>query len=77
MIFIVTLTQGAPAFPVIIIALVPLRLLVMRRWWDRETLRFVDAWACREGGPEGEEDAGARLEVAEGDREGEQGVVGV
>lgn len=77
MIFIVTLTQGAPAFPVIIIALVPLRLLAMRRWWDRETLRFVDAWACREGGPEDEEDALARLEVAEGDGEGEQGAVGV
>jgi len=28
----------------------------MKRWWGRETLRFVDAWACREGGPEDEED---------------------
>jgi len=37
----------------------------------------VDAWACREGGPEDEEDAGSRLEVVEGETEGEQGVVGV
>lgn len=37
----------------------------------------MDAWACREGGPEDEEDAGARLEVAEGDGEGGQEVVGV
>jgi hypothetical protein len=55
-IFIVTLTRGAPAFPVLIIALVPFRLLVMKRWWPREVLRFVDAWACREGTPEDEED---------------------
>ena len=55
-ILIVTLTPGAPVFPVIIIALVPIRLLVMKRFWNRETLRFVDAWACREGTPEDEED---------------------
>ncbi|KAJ5104932.1 hypothetical protein NUU61_002279 [Penicillium alfredii] len=55
-IFIVTLTKGAPAFPVLIIALVPFRLLVMKRWWHREVLRFVDAWACREGTPEDDED---------------------
>lgn len=55
-IFIVTLTQGAPAFPVLIIALVPFRLLVMNKWWPREVLRFVDAWACREGTPEDDED---------------------
>jgi hypothetical protein len=55
-IFILTLTRGAPAFPVLIIALVPFRLLVMKRWWPREVLRFVDAWACREGTPEDEED---------------------
>ncbi|KAJ5191283.1 HCO3- transporter family protein [Penicillium cinerascens] len=47
-IFILTLTRGAPAFPILIIALVPFRLLVMKRWWPREVLRFVDAWACRE-----------------------------
>lgn len=55
-IFIVTLTQAAPAFPVLIILLVPFRLLVMKRWWPREVLRFVDAWACREGTPEDDED---------------------
>ena len=59
-IFIVTLTRGAPAFPVLIIALVPFRLLVMKRWWPREALRFVDAWACREGTPEDDEDARAK-----------------
>ena len=51
-IFIVTLTKGAPAFPVIIIALVPLRLLLMNRIWNKKTLRFVDEWACRDGAPE-------------------------
>ncbi|KAJ5176669.1 uncharacterized protein N7482_002546 [Penicillium canariense] len=56
-IFIVTLTRGAPAFPVLIIALVPFRLLIMKKWWPREVLRFVDAWACREGTPEDDEDA--------------------
>lgn len=29
----------------------------MNRWWPREVLRFVDAWACREGTPEDDEDA--------------------
>lgn len=56
-VFILTLTRGAPAFPVLIIALVPFRLLVMKKWWPREVLRFVDAWACREGTPEDDEDA--------------------
>lgn len=55
-IFIVTLTRGVPAFPIIIIALVPIRLLLMNRLWHRETLRFVDAWACRDGTPEDDED---------------------
>jgi hypothetical protein len=55
-IFYVTLTVAAPAFPVIIIACVPVRLLVMNRIWGRETLRFVDAWACKEGTPEDDED---------------------
>ena len=55
-IFIVTLTKGAPAFPVIIVALIPTRLLLMNKLWSRETLRFVDAWACREGTPEDDED---------------------
>ena len=61
-IFIVTLTKGAPAFPVIIIALVPARLLLMNNLWSRETLRFVDAWACRDGTPEDDEDRKAAVE---------------
>lgn len=64
-IFIVTLTKGAPAFPVLIIALVPIRLLLMNRMWHRETLRFVDAWACREGTPEDDEDSKAASEEVE------------
>ncbi|KAL2013701.1 hypothetical protein VTN00DRAFT_1226 [Thermoascus crustaceus] len=59
-IFILTLTRAAPAFPVLIIALVPFRLLVMKRWWRRDVLRFVDAWACREGTPEDDEDERAK-----------------
>jgi hypothetical protein len=55
-IFIVTLTKGGPVFPIIIILLVPFRLLVMNRMWKREYLRYVDAWACRDGTPEDEED---------------------
>ncbi|KAJ5034905.1 uncharacterized protein L3040_008173 [Drepanopeziza brunnea f. sp. 'multigermtubi'] len=55
-IFYVTLTVAAPAFPVIIIALVPTRLLLMNKIWSRDTLRLVDAWACRDGTPEDEED---------------------
>jgi hypothetical protein len=54
-IFIVTLTKAGPAFPIIIIALVPVRLKVMNRVWNREVLRYVDAWACREGTVEDEE----------------------
>ncbi|KAF2085224.1 hypothetical protein K490DRAFT_75277 [Saccharata proteae CBS 121410] len=55
-IFIITLTSAGPAFPVIIICLVPLRLLLMNRIWNREVLRYVDAWACRDGCPEDDED---------------------
>lgn len=44
-----TLTVAAPAFPVVIIAFVPFRLLVMGRWWDGEVLAHVDGWACRPG----------------------------
>ncbi|KAE8378598.1 Alpha/Beta hydrolase protein [Aspergillus bertholletiae] len=66
-IFIVTLTRGAPAFPVLIVALVPFRLLVMKRWWPREVLRFVDAWACREGTPEDDEDAESKKDKLSGD----------
>lgn len=53
-IFIVTLTVAGPAFPLIIAALVPFRLLVMGRIWSKDILRFVDRWACREGTPEDE-----------------------
>ena len=55
-IFIVSLTKGAPAFPLLIIAFVPIRLLVAKRVWKRSTLRAVDRWACREGGPEEDDD---------------------
>ena len=54
-IFVVTLTKGAPAFPIIIIILVPVRLLLLNKMWNRETLRYVDTWACRDGGPEDED----------------------
>lgn len=56
-IFIVTLTIAGPAFPVLIIALVPARLFLMNRVWNRETLRYVDGWACRNGTPEDDEDS--------------------
>ncbi|KAL1639709.1 hypothetical protein SLS58_007607 [Diplodia intermedia] len=55
-IFIVTLTKAGPAFPIIIILLVPIRLHFMNRIWNREILRYVDAWACRDGAPEDDED---------------------
>ena len=54
-IFIVTLTKGAPAFPIAIIALVPIRLQLMNKIWGNATLRYVDAWACRDGTPEDDE----------------------
>ncbi|KAL9072357.1 MAG: hypothetical protein Q9161_003676 [Pseudevernia consocians] len=54
--------KGAPAFPVIIIALVPARLLLMNKLWSRETLRLVDTWACRDGTPEDDEDRNAATE---------------
>ncbi|POR39282.1 Uncharacterized protein TPAR_00511 [Tolypocladium paradoxum] len=57
-VFGITLTVAAPAFPLVIIALVPLRLSLMGRMWSRETLRAVDGWACRPGRPEdGEHEA--------------------
>ena len=58
----ITLTKGAPAFPVVIIALVPIRLLFMKKLWNRETLRYVDGWACRVGTPEDDEDRIAETE---------------
>ncbi|KAI9804477.1 MAG: hypothetical protein M1825_001376 [Sarcosagium campestre] len=50
-VFIVTLTKGAPAFPVIIVALVPFRLWVMPRLWKPAVLAHVDDWACRTESP--------------------------
>lgn len=55
-IFYVTLTVAAPAFPVLIIVLVPIRLLLMNRLCDREILRFIDSWAFRQGTPKDDED---------------------
>ncbi|KAL8857627.1 MAG: hypothetical protein Q9178_005792 [Gyalolechia marmorata] len=55
-IFIITPTKAAPAFPVLVIMLVPIRLLLLTKLWNRETLRFVDAWACRKGTPEDDKD---------------------
>ncbi|PHH85570.1 hypothetical protein CDD83_237 [Cordyceps sp. RAO-2017] len=52
LVFAVTLTVAAPAFPLVIIALVPVRLTLMTRLWSRHTLRLVDGWACRPGKPE-------------------------
>lgn len=66
-IFIVTLTKAAPAFPVLIIILVPVRLLLMNRLWSREALRYVDAWACRKGTPEDDKDLLAGGAVSEKD----------
>lgn len=59
-IFVATLTKAAAAFPVLIIALIPVQLSLMNRIWRREVLRFVDAWACKEGTPEDDEDETAR-----------------
>lgn len=61
-IFYITLTVAAPAFPVVIIALVPVRLLLMNKLWNRETLMFVDSWACRDGCPEDGDDSARRQE---------------
>ncbi|KAG7123193.1 putative transporter like protein [Verticillium longisporum] len=55
-VFGVTLTVAAPGFPIIIIVLVPMRLHLMSKIWSRETLRYVDGWATREGKPEDNED---------------------
>ncbi|KAL6409418.1 Boron transporter 1 [Ilyonectria robusta] len=67
-VFGVTLTVAAPAFPLIIIALVPVRLSLMGRVWGRDTLRQVDGWACREGKPEDavDESQGSRDEEKAG-----------
>lgn len=70
LIFVITLTNGAPAFPVVIIALVPVRLLVMNKIWNRETLRYVDGWACKEGTPEDDQDGLAEEEKTTRPEEG-------
>lgn len=67
-IFVLTLTIAGPAFPIVIIALVPIRLLLFNKLWDRETLRYVDAWACRDGCPEDDEDKKLGLAVGESRR---------
>ncbi|KAK1499769.1 hypothetical protein CTAM01_06963, partial [Colletotrichum tamarilloi] len=54
-VFGVTLTVAAPGFPIIIIILVPVRLFFMNKIWSRQTLRYVDGWATREGKPEDDE----------------------
>ena len=38
-VFVVTFTSAAAAFPVIIVALVPIRLRIMNRIWDVEVLK--------------------------------------
>jgi hypothetical protein len=70
-IFYVTLTVAAAAFPVIIIMLVPVRLLVMNKLWSRETLRFVDSWACKQGTPEDDADRRNGL-IEEGKEKGKE-----
>lgn len=60
-VFGLTVTVTAPAFPLVILALVPVRLTLMTRLWSRETLRAVDGWACWHGKPE---DAEARPAAA-------------
>ncbi|KAF2210208.1 hypothetical protein CERZMDRAFT_113435 [Cercospora zeae-maydis SCOH1-5] len=49
MVFIMTMTIAGPAFPIVILGLVPFRLLVMPRIWSREVLRHLDRWSCRDG----------------------------
>lgn len=55
-VFGMTLTVAAPAFPLVIVALVPIRLVLINRLWSRQTLRLVDSWACRPGRPEDDVD---------------------
>lgn len=71
-VFYITLTVVSPAFPVVIIALVPVRLLVLNKVWNREVLKFVDAWACKEGTPEGDEDRKAERRRVKAERERER-----
>lgn len=73
-IFYITLTVAAPAFPVVIIALVPVRLRLMNKIWGRDTLRLVDGWACKEGCPEDEEDK--KIVEANESEESDNGIKG-
>ena len=36
--------------------------MFMKKIWDRETMRYVDGWACIEGTPEDDEDKTAETE---------------
>ncbi|KAA8647128.1 hypothetical protein EYZ11_008079 [Aspergillus tanneri] len=62
-------TPTHPIFP----SIFSFRLLVMKRWWPRGVLRFVDAWTCRERTPEDDED----VESKRRDDDGGNGVDGV
>lgn len=55
-ILIVISTIAGPAFPIMIILLVFLRLKIMSCIWNREALRYVDPWACHDGTVEDDED---------------------
>lgn len=48
----------------------------MKRWWRREVLKFVDAWACRAGTPEDDEDAREEkremVDAMRGEEDGEE-----
>lgn len=55
-IFILTLTRGGVAFPILVFSLIPFRLLVMKRIWSAETLKYVDSWACKSGSPEDDDE---------------------
>jgi hypothetical protein len=63
----------SPAFPVIIIALVPTRLFLMEKIWNREVLRHVDQWACKDWTPEGDENARAEKRARRMRDKGEKG----
>lgn len=73
-VFGVTLTVAAPIFPVLIIVLVPLRLKLMNRIWSKETLRWVDGWACRDGKPEDESNDDHEGEGDDGGESGDRAV---
>lgn len=38
----------------------------MNKLWSKEALRFVDAWACRDGTPEDDEERNAVTESGPG-----------